>query len=225
MSTSPPKRKQRRGLSRAQIVKAAVEYADQEGVEDLSMRHLAGTLGCGVMSLYNHIADKDDLLAAMVDAVAEEIEHPPPRPGGEGWRDDLKFCVTSAYKAMLNHPWVAGHWGRGNGPAKNAYHETVLRIMRQAGLSEELSCRGFHGLTMHVVGFALQVMELRATMTDKQKVHALGHQALSTLSEDEFPYLREHVRLHLAGKDQRNDFKYMRDLILDGLVRDHAAES
>ena len=216
------KRGQNLGLSRDQIVGVAIEYADHHGVEPMSMRVLATQVGCSVMSLYNHVRDKDDLIDGMLDFVAHDIELPQSRKQQDRWHKDMQVCIASAYKVMLNHHWVAKYWGQSNGPGKRRYHETILRILRQAGFSEELACRGFHALTMHVVGFALQVMELRPIMTDKKKVHELGHQFLDEMDEGEYPYLREHVQFHLDGRDKRNDFKYMLELILAGLERDKA---
>ena len=216
----PNKKEAKTRLTRTQIVAAAVSHADQNGIEKLSMRQLAKELNCGAMSLYHHVADKDDLIDYMIDAIALEIELPSRQSSLEVWLDDLRGCIISAYKMMLNHHWAPKHWGQGTGPAKNAYHEAVLRIMREAGFPEELACRGFHALTMHVVGFSMQALELRPLMDSKKKVHELGARVLAEMSEQDFPYLVEHIKFHMSGGDQRNDFKYMLDLILDGLARD-----
>ncbi len=205
-----------KALSRERIVHAAIKLADARGIEAVSMRQLANKLGFGVMSLYNHIKDKDDLLDGMVDAVATEIELP---AGGDEWQAALRGCAISAYKTMLKHRWLAGQWGRQPGAAKNRYHESILRVMREANFPEELACQGFHALTMHVVGFALQVLEM--PFTNKREFTAMGKKSLEALPEQDFPYLREHIHFHLDGRDQRNDFKYMLDLILDGLNRDY----
>ena len=92
--------------------------------------------------------------------------------------------------------------------------------MRSAGFSEELSCRGFHALTMHVVGFALQSQEM--PFSNREELRALARRTLEELPEAEYPFMREHIHFHLDGKDQRSDFAYMLDLILDGLERDFA---
>ena len=123
---------------------------------------------------------------------------------------------------MLRHRWVAGVWGRRAGPMKNRYHEALLRVMRQADFPEVLACQGSHALTMHVVGFALQALEM--PLTTREEFHAAGRQALEELDAEQFPYLREHVQFHLDGRDQRSDFKFMLDLILDGLERDLVTE-
>lgn len=212
-----PATNKKKPLNRARIVRAAIQLADRQGLEALSMRTLAGKLGFGVMSLYNHVKDKEDLIDGMVNAVAAEIELP---KGSGDWQGDLRACAISAYRMMLNHRWLAGQWSRWPGEAKNHYHEAILRIMRQADFPEPLACQGFHALTMHVVGFALQVLDM--PFSNKKELVALGRKAMTELPAEEFPYLTEHIQYHLQGKDQRNDFKYMLDLILDGLQRDLA---
>lgn len=184
------------------------------------MRTLAKELGYGVMSLYNHVADKDDLLDGMLELVAAEIELP---PTGGAWSTNLRNCAISAYKALLNHPWAGRYWSRSPGPNKNAYHEAVLRVMREAGFPEELACQGYHALTMHVVGFAVQVTEL--PYNNNAQLVAMTKQAQQQMPVEEFPYLNEHIQFHLAGKDKTNNFKYMLDLILSGLDREATAES
>jgi AcrR family transcriptional regulator len=212
-----PKHTARSQLTRERIVETAVKFADKQGLDALSMRSLAKGLGFGVMSLYNHVNDKDDLLEAMVEAVASEIEIPEVRTA---WKADLRSCIVSAYRMMVRHPWLPGLWGRTLGYAKNRYHDAILRLMREGGFPEELACRGFHALTMHVVGFSLQVLEM--PFATKQEFVAFGKQHLKDLEEQDVPYLRDHVRFHLEGKDTRSDFKYMLDLILDGLEQDLA---
>ena len=207
-------------LNKERIVLAAIDFADSQGLDALSMRSLGKTLGYGVMSLYNHVENKDDLLDAMVDLVSLEIKLPQEN-SKETWKQDLRACLISAYSMMRNHRWVSRVWNRPPGASKNRYHEGVLQIMRQADVPEELSCRGFHALTMHVVGFALQVLDM--PFSNQKELRALGHKAYEDLDESVYPFLREHIRFHLDGRDKRNDFKYMLDLILDGLERDFIA--
>lgn len=204
------------------MIEVALKRADESGLNALSMRSLAKEMGCGVMSLYNHVKDKDDLLDAMVEAVAAEIELPNPSLAASpsDWKAELRGCIISAYRMMLAHPWLPAQWGRSLGYAKNRYHDAVLGMMRQADFPEELACRGFHALTMHVVGFSLQVLEM--PFANKRELRTFAKQHLIGLEEQELTYLHDHVLFHLAGKDERSDFKYMLDLILDGLERDLA---
>ena len=99
----------RKPLSRERILAAALEVADEQGIEALSMRKLGQALGYEAMSLYNHVANKGDLVDAMVDAVVEEIELP---PAGNDWRDPVRRCAISAHDAFLRHPWARLAWVR-----------------------------------------------------------------------------------------------------------------
>src|SRR5438046_7190344 len=90
-------------LSRERVLQAAIELADEGGIESLTMRKLARALGVEAMSLYNHVAGKGDLVDAIVDLVVGEIELPPP---GEDWADEIRRCAISAHEAFLRHPWA-----------------------------------------------------------------------------------------------------------------------
>lgn len=123
-------------LSREAIVAAAIGLADRDGLAGLSMRRLAQHLGVDAMSIYYHLRDKDTLLAAMVDAVAAEIEVAgeveadgeieAAALGGDGagaggeaaagsgpagtlgpWTDQLRALIMRARRTMLRHPWAA----------------------------------------------------------------------------------------------------------------------
>lgn len=215
ISQKPKKAK----LGRDLVIQGAIAFADKKGLDALSMRSLARELGYGVMSLYNHVQDKDDLLNSMVEMLAAEIELP---DDAMGWKKGLRRCTVSAYLIMRAHPWLPSLWGRCLGYAKNRYHDHLLRLMRCADFPEELACRGFHALTMHVIGFALQAAEM--PFSTKKEFAAFGKQHLNDLAEQDLPHLREHVLFHLAGKDTRSDFKFMLDMILDGLERDLTAD-
>ncbi len=174
------------------------------------------------MSLYNHVSDKDDLLDAMVEAATAKIESQNAQITRQFWKDELRSKMISAYGVMSNHRWLPGIWNRFPGPSKHQFHESLLRTMREANFSEELACRGFHALTMHLGGFALQATEL--PFSTRQEFVALCNRFLEELDPNEFHYVREHIQFHLEGKDRSSDFAYMLDLILDGLERKLAEE-
>ncbi len=209
-------------MTRARIVEAAIELAEKKGIEALSMRALAKSLGFGVMSIYNHVSNKDDLLGEVVDAVTSEIQFQNDRIIEESWKEELRSGMISAYGVLSNHKWLPGVWNRYPGPAKHRFHEWILRTMRESGFSEELACRGFHALTMHLGGFALQATEL--PFSTREEFVALCNRFLQELDEKDFHYVREHIQFHLEGKDRSSDFAYMLDLILDGLERDLTTE-
>jgi AcrR family transcriptional regulator len=102
-------RPRREPLSADAIVRAALAIADADGVEAVSMRRLATQLSVGTMSLYHHVADKDELLDLMSDAVAGELVVPGGLPGH--WRDALRAIAHRTYDAFMRHPWLVDTTG------------------------------------------------------------------------------------------------------------------
>jgi AcrR family transcriptional regulator len=92
------------GLTIDQIVAAAVEVADAEGLDGLSMRRVADHLGVGTMSLYRYIPGKAELLDAMVDRVSGQTDRPDDLPGG--WRPRLEQVARENRRVYERHPWV-----------------------------------------------------------------------------------------------------------------------
>lgn len=101
-STPVPARGPRHGLDIDRIIRAAVELADAEGVEAVSMRRVAQALGVGTMSLYTYVPGKADLLDAMADLVAAEVEPPPTG----AWRDGLEHVAEQNWQLFHRHPWL-----------------------------------------------------------------------------------------------------------------------
>ncbi|WP_431932473.1 TetR/AcrR family transcriptional regulator C-terminal domain-containing protein [Nonomuraea jabiensis] len=93
-------------VTRERIVRAAIEIADAEGLPDLTMRGLADRLGMATMSLYRHVAGKDDLVLLMVEAVIDEFPLPEEPP--EGWRARLETSARLQWAGYRAHPWMAG---------------------------------------------------------------------------------------------------------------------
>ena len=117
-------------LSRERILSAAITLADEGGIDSLSMRKLAEGLGVEAMSLYNHIANKDDLLAGIVEAVAGEIATP---STDTEWKTAIREIATSAHESLLRHPWARDLWIRTSpGPARMRYGDSLLGALRSA---------------------------------------------------------------------------------------------
>ena len=91
-------------LSRERVLRAAISLADEGGIDSLTMRGLGRALGVEAMSLYNHVANKDDLLDGMVDVVVGDIVVP---PAGTPWRSAMRARCISAHEQLLAHPWAA----------------------------------------------------------------------------------------------------------------------
>ena len=207
-------------LSKGRVLRAAVEYADRHGVEALTMRKLAAELGFGVMSLYNHVANKDEMLDGMVDLVAGDIE---PLPDDGDWKKALRASAISAHKVLLRHPWAGSLWTtRWPGPARLRHMESLLRGLSAGGLSSELVYHGYHAVSMHIVGFTLQEQSYQFADQDLEQLAATF---LEQIPADDYPHLTEHVMQHLNDEDHGDEFGFVLDLILDGLERARDGES
>src|SRR4051794_15853577 len=91
-------------LTPQRVVDAAVALAYREGLPAMTMRRLGGQLGVEAMSLYKHVADKDDLLSRMIDRVYAEIELPSDRD----WRVFMRKRALSVRAVLSRHPWANG---------------------------------------------------------------------------------------------------------------------
>src|SRR5215218_8448854 len=98
------KTKARTPLTKERMLRAAVRLADEGGIESLSMRMLGQELGVEAMSLYNHVANKDDVLDGIVDLVVGEIDVPGP---GTGWKVAMRQRAISAHEVLVRHLWAA----------------------------------------------------------------------------------------------------------------------
>ena len=214
-----PDASKRRVLTRERVIQKAIAHADVHGIEKLNMRMLAGRLKCGVMSLYNHVANKDDLFDGMIEVVASEIVVPAP---DQDWWPAISEIAVSTRKALFRHRWAAGLWWRGNpGPNKLAHLESILRVLREGGFSVELACRGYHALSMHTIGFALQTADFP---TSAKAMAAAARDFLSSVNPEEIPWFAEHIRHHMEHPEPSNEFSIVLDMILDGLEKNRREE-
>lgn len=206
----------REPLDRTAIVAAAVALADEEGVGSLTMRKLARRLGFEVMSLYNHVANKDEVLSLMVDAVADEIDDPAPDASSLAAVRDM---AVSTRAALVRHPWAPELWQRHvPGPARTRQMESLLRVLHESGLNPEIAHHGFHAVNNHVLGYTLQELGMDLDTDDLDDPSSAAHAYLAGLSPEAHPHTIAHVHQHLDG-DTASSFELVLDLILDGLGR------
>ena len=209
-------------LSRERVLKAAVELADREGIDAVTMRRLAESLGAGAMSLYHHVPNKDALLDGMVDLVFAEIELP---SAGIEWKEALRGRAISTREALRRHPWAVGRMEATNspGPADLRLHDAVLGCLRQAGFSVPLAVQAYSVQDAYIYGFALQ--EKTLAMGSQE---AFAGSAKARVEEAEsriadvarlYPNLAEVVGGYVAeqGFDAAGAFRFGLDVILDGL--------
>ena len=195
------------------MVQAALLLADAQGIDALSMRKLAKELGCEAMSLYNLVANKEDLLDAMVEVVFSEMEAPAP---GAEWKSALRKRAVSAHCVLLRHPWATLLVvSRVNvGPSALRYLDATLGCLRAAGFSYELADRAWNALDSHVFGFTLQ--ELKFPFAPEEYAEAAASY-LPQLSSSTHPYLHELTRLVSEGRHRGvQDFEFGLELLLEG---------
>ena len=191
--------------------------ADADGIEGLSMRQLAQELGVVPMALYKHVANKDELLDAMVDIVFSEIEPP---PIDRDWRSAMRGRALSVRAALNRHPWAIGLMEtRSPGPANLQNHNAVMGCLREAGFSFEAAIHAYSVQDAYIYGFALQEKTLGfqapgdAGAAAQRRAQAIG-------ALEEYPYLVEiATKLPASGYDNAGEFAWGLDLILDGLGR------
>ncbi len=205
----------RKPLDRATIVGAGIVLADEQGLAGLTMRNVAGQLGFEVMSLYNHIANKNDLLAAMADQVAAGIETPPPDLVS---LERVKAIALALRATLVRHPWAANLWLQHlPGPSRTAYMEALLQALDGCGLSPDATHLGFHAVDNHVIGYTLQEQGLTDGLASVDDPEALTRDFIASMDPEIFPATIAHVQQHLNG-DNGDSFEAVLDIILDGLT-------
>jgi AcrR family transcriptional regulator len=215
--TERPGRRPRAPLSREALVRAAVEFADAHGVEVLSMRRLGERVGVEAMSLYNHVANKDDLLDGMVDVVFGEIELP---RLDLDWKAALRRRAVSTREVLLRHRWAIGlmESRRSPGPATLRHHDRVLGCLRAAGFSVAMTAHAYSLLDSYVYGFALQ----QATLPFETGADSadLAREILEAAA-GQYPHLTELAVEHVLqpGYDYGEEFEIGLDLVLGAVAR------
>ena len=218
MATTRHAAARREPLSRDQVLRAAVALADQGGIEALSMRKLGQVLGVEAMSLYNHVANKNDLLDGMIDIVFGEIGLP---AGDTGWRQAMWQRAISAREVLGRHRWAIGlmESRRSPGPATLRHHDAVLGCLRRAGFSVELTAHAYSLLDSYIYGFALQ--EASLPFDTPEKTTQVAQEIFGQFAAGAYPYLTELTVQHVLqpGYHYGGEFEIGLALILDALDR------
>src|SRR6188508_79562 len=205
---------QRVPLSKERIFQAAIDVADREGLQALTMRRLGAELGVEAMAVYKHVSSKDDILDGMVELVVSRIDTPAERAD---WRDAMRSRAISAREVLRRHSWAIGLLDsrRSMGPNQLRYVDAVLGSLRSAGFSVDDAAHAFSLLDSYVYGHVVQEMSWsgRSEPTEPPGP-ALDSEAFSTA----YPHLAE-VSAHAVGGTFSFDgeFAYGLDVILSAL--------
>ena len=206
----------REPLTRERALAAAIALADAEGLGALTMRRLARELGIEAMSLYHHVAGKDEILDGMMDMVFAEIELPAERTD---WRTAMRERAQSARAAMTRHPWAIGIMGSRSaaGPATLRHHDAVLGACRAAGFSIQMAAHAFSLIDSYVYGFVLQ--EVNLPFDDDSDLEEVVGEMMLPFSAEDYPHLVELTSQVILqpGYSYGDEFALGLERILDSL--------
>ncbi|SDD58219.1 TetR/AcrR family transcriptional regulator [Glycomyces harbinensis] len=210
---SRPGRGRPPGLSREGIVAEAVAIADAEGLQKVSMKHLAERLGSGVMSLYRHVPGKDELVILMYDSLMAE---PLPEPEADTLRD-LLLAWGRAVKDMLTaHPWAlkvaTSH--RSMGPNEAAWLDATLARLDAVDMPPRLAMIAI--LTVDYFALGAVRPEIGGSESSEELFRFLADPAVNS----RFPHL---ARMAAPGSQPEppldDHFEFGLGLVVDGLER------
>jgi AcrR family transcriptional regulator len=203
-----------RGTTKRRIAEAALELVDAEGVEGLSMRKLAQSVGVAPMSLYTYFPDRDAVLEALTQLVLAEIELP---EGNQGWQEELTGIMRSVRQVGLRHPNVAPLMNRY--PPRTldalAFVEAGVRTLRTAGFDDRSTARCYRALAAYSMGtFDVELGHYFGG-------HPAARPRTDSLSEPQtnrhMPNLAR-VAPALADQDDEAEFEYGLNLLLTGFA-------
>jgi AcrR family transcriptional regulator len=214
-------------LSRERVLRTAVAVADESGIESVTMRRLADRLGAEAMSLYYHVANKNDLLDGIVDMVAQEINDAVGRidapTAGAAWKSAMRRRILTAREVFLRHLWAPGVFQTRTDtpPAVLRYYDALLGIMHDGGISYDVAHHAMHALGSRALGFTQELFNPNGgagTEVSGEMIAAMAEQ---------FPHLGAMMMdaVHddpgstLGWCDDQAEFEFGLDLLLDGLDR------
>lgn len=208
-------------LTRERIIQAAADLADEQGIEALSMRRLGQALGVEAMSLYNHVEDKDDILAGMTDWLFVEIGPP---VGADDWKASIRETAIRAKRVFAAHAWALPLCSARelSGPAGFALMDAMLELLLAQGYPIELVHHAWHVIASHVMGYAFQ--ETTSTWgSDKEHDHGKA-EALMRQYADRFPHVAA-LAPYLMQCSYDEEFEFGLDIILTGIETRLGAEA
>jgi len=212
----------RRTLDRERVLRAAVELADEVGLEGTTMRRLAENLGVTAMALYKHVQNREALIDGMVDTVIAQIRPIDPTLPLEDpadWQAAVRRRILAARSAILRHPWStdAIESRTGASPTVLAYMDSLMGLLRAGGFSLELLHNAMHALSTRMWGFTREVFPT-PTLPDDPAAQAIMLERF----REQFPNIVAMATgsAHAGtGCDSQAEFEFALDLLVDGLER------
>ncbi len=204
-------------LNRDLVLRTAISVADERGVAAVTMREVASKLGVEAMALYNHVANKNDILDGMVDLVVDEFDLP---SNVDDWREAMRCRAVSAHQVFGRHPWapLLIDSRESSGPSRLRYFDWVLGTLMEAGFPNDGAARAISLLDSYIYGFGIQQLNVSAggDASPEEKTEAM----LALVPAERYPHLHRMVSHAMqVGYDAEADFDFGLEVILDGLER------
>lgn len=209
----------RGSLNRSRIIDAAVELADEIGLEPMTIRRLAEHLGTRPMSLYHYVGGKEEIVDGMVGRVFDEVERPDP---GRPWKDSIRDRARSLRAALRRHPWAIPIMESRRTPGADIldHHEAMLTTWLGTGFPLSIVAHGVAAVDAFVYGFALQEAALPFGDREGDLAEA-SEQIIAPLSPKKYPSLVRFTAEHVMqpGYDFGDSFEAGLHYVLDGVER------
>ena len=213
-------------LSRDRVLRAAVALADEAGIESLSMRKLAQELGVVPMALYKHVANKDELLDGMIDAVVGEIDA---LVADADWKRAVRRRLLSARAVLQRHPWapIAIESRLDATPAILDYLNSMVGALRAGGFSVDLAHHVMHAMGSRMLGFSQELFDAARRAGRSGPADPAPPATMPPEAAARFPHLaavaaaaaHDGASVVGGGCDDQFEFEFALDLLLDGIDR------
>ena len=200
-------------LTPDKVLRTALRLADKHGIESLSMRKLASALKVEAMSLYNHVASKEQILDGLVELVVAEIELP---VASGDWRGSMRARARSVHATLLRHPWATMLFvARLNvGPTMLRYVDATIGCLRAGGFSYPLADHAYNAIDAFIYGFTLQTLHFPL---EPEAYATAASGFLPMIPQAQFPHLRGMSLEVIAGRhDGVQHLELGLELLLDG---------
>lgn len=208
-------------LTRDRVLRAGMDLADSEGLDAVTMRRLAEQLGVVPMALYKHVADKDDLIAGMVDCLIEDMRVLTAHPAAQ-WRHTVRDLVGSARRVLAEHPWgrraIEAQTVRS--PAVLGHMERLTQAFLRAGFTPDLTHHVMHLLGNRIWGFSPELFTdadqatPTPTRTRAPRPNPEDYPGIITIATD-----ARARRPDATSCDEDFEFDFALDVILDAIAR------
>jgi AcrR family transcriptional regulator len=204
-------------LSRERIVTAAVELLDVDGEDGLTFRRLAGHLRTGPGAIYNHVANKSELLIAATDAVLARAMTA--GAADDAAADAVRTVALIVFDTIDTHPWIGTHLSRvPSHPAMPRILEPIGRQVQALGVPEADLFTSVSALLAYILGASGQNAANARMLPGTNRTDFLTTVSAgwANLDPGDYPFTR-HIARQLPGHDDREQFLAGVDLILTGI--------